>query len=301
MGQPKASVIIPAYDRADYLKPCIQSVLDQTFTDFELIVVDNGSTDHTRETVYGFGNKVRYFYKEHGPAATSRNWGIARARGPYIALLDSDDLWHRDRLERTVRALDEHQNAGLVHGIAELMDQNGKLIEEESRGLKVAYARQKQTKSLYFDLLKEYAIFSSTVVFRKRCLDQVGLYDESLLSYEDYDWYLRFALKFPFYQMGGSPLASIRRHRGNITQQYNPQENARIYIGILEKHLAEFAREESEPGKRVLRANILTKLAEFYWAVGEKKQVKQKLGEAFRLDRSLLWDWRSVAHLVFSL
>ena len=112
---PVVSAIIPTYNFGRFLGEAIQSVLDQTFTDFELIVVDDGSTDDTREVVGSFNDsRIRYIYQENRGLPAARNTGIKASRGEYIAFLDSDDIWLTQNLELKVKSLDSHPDAGLV-------------------------------------------------------------------------------------------------------------------------------------------------------------------------------------------
>ena len=108
------SVIIPTYNNAKYLPHTIQTVLNQTYQPLEVIVVDDGSTDDTVEALNPFRDKIFYFYKDNAGVSRARNFGISQARGRYIAFLDADDLWHRDKLKQQVEVLDNNPNCGLV-------------------------------------------------------------------------------------------------------------------------------------------------------------------------------------------
>src|SRR5882724_2062331 len=125
MKQPKVSVIIPTYNRAHYLGTAVNSVLSQTFSDFELIVVDDGSTDDTMRLVERFhDSRLRYIYQQHRGISAAMNAGIRAARGGYIARLDSDDIWLPDMLEVEVGVLDARPEIGLVYAKAQGMDKN---------------------------------------------------------------------------------------------------------------------------------------------------------------------------------
>ena len=115
---PKVSVIVPTHNRADLIEYSIRSVLAQTYPDFELLVVDNGSTDSTRSVVDGIGDpRIRYIYQENsGGPAGPRNTGIRESRGEYVAFLDSDDLWVPTKLARQVEVLEKRPAVGLVYG-----------------------------------------------------------------------------------------------------------------------------------------------------------------------------------------
>ena len=113
---PKVSVIIPAYNASDYIAAAINSVLRQTFKDYEIIVVNDGSTDNTVDVLKPFMSRIRYIYQDNKGEKGAKNTGIKLAEGEYIALLDSDDLWMEDKLERQVPILDESgPEVGIIH------------------------------------------------------------------------------------------------------------------------------------------------------------------------------------------
>ena len=124
-GAPRISVIVPTYNRARYIRQAIDSVLAQTFQDFEIIVVDDGSTDDTRAVVASYGDKVRYVYTENGGVAHARNVGMTNARGQYFAFLDSDDLFYPYMLETEIRLLDSHPDVGMVYAEMSGFDDDG--------------------------------------------------------------------------------------------------------------------------------------------------------------------------------
>ena len=125
---PKVSVVMPAYNYGRFLGEAIQSVLDQTFQDFELIVVDDGSTDNTKEVIGSFTDRrIKYIYQQNRGVSTALNVGISASRGEYIALLDADDIWLPHNLEKGVEVLDEHAEVGFSYGQAYLMDIEGRI------------------------------------------------------------------------------------------------------------------------------------------------------------------------------
>ena len=112
---PKVSVIIPAYNCAHYICHAVDSVLAQTFPDFELVVVDDGSTDNTRELLKQYGSQIKYIYQQNKDMTAARNTGINHSSGEYIAFLDSDDIWLANKLERQIVLLDQAPEVGLVY------------------------------------------------------------------------------------------------------------------------------------------------------------------------------------------
>ncbi|MFQ5768343.1 MAG: glycosyltransferase family 2 protein, partial [Acidobacteriota bacterium] len=122
---PQVSVVIPAYNRAALLPQAIQSVLAQTFTDFEIIVVDDGSTDGTEACLKPFGGRIRYLRQENVGPASARNRGIRASRSPLVGFLDSDDAWESRTLESVVDVFQQHPNVGLVSIMARETDPHG--------------------------------------------------------------------------------------------------------------------------------------------------------------------------------
>jgi len=183
----KVSVVIPTYNRAEFLKRAIESVFKQTFQDFELIIVDDGSTDKTKEVVNSFwSDKIKYIYQENsGGAARPKNTGIKVATGEYIAILDDDDEWLPEKLEKQVRFLDEHPEIDIVgcnylingkkeYRIPEYKDVLKRILETDDMGT------------------------GSIMVYRRKVFDNVGLFDENLRSSQDKEMRIRLAQEHRF-------------------------------------------------------------------------------------------------------
>src|SRR5712672_3063531 len=112
---PKVSIIIPAYNQARFLGVAIESALRQTFSDLEVIVIDDGSTDQTRQVAAGFGDRIRYIHQDNTGLPGARNRGIRESSGEYLCFLDSDDFYHPDKLQRQVELLDADPEIGFVY------------------------------------------------------------------------------------------------------------------------------------------------------------------------------------------
>lgn len=190
---PKISIIIPTYNRSALVVQTIESVLAQTYQDFEIIVSDDGSTDGTQQALARlFGNTIQYLCNPHsGLPAVARNAALDIARGDYIAFLDSDDLWLPEKLSLQARVLDEHPEIGLVCSNA-LMLRDDEMVEQE------LYLRAGQGKSgrVFLDLLEDNFIITSSVIARYDAIIQAEKFPEAktLLAMEDYALWLRIAL-----------------------------------------------------------------------------------------------------------
>jgi len=209
---PRVSVIIPTYNRPGLLRETLTSVAAQTFRDFEIIVVDDGSTvPGVNDVCQGF-LQCRYFHQENAGRSAARNRGIAAATGDYVAFVDDDDLWKPEKLDRQVCFLDMHPDIGLVHGPVEVIDENGKSIGERM----MATHPDWYSGDVFRYLLVGCVVASPTPLMRRGVFDRCGLFDCNLNSSEDHEMWIRIAYKYSF---GYIPevLAYYRVHGGTTT------------------------------------------------------------------------------------
>ena len=188
---PVVSVIIPTYNRGWIVKEAIESVLAQDFTDFELIVVDDGSTDNTSEILGEFESDIRVIRQTNRGVSAARNRGIQASVGRWIAFLDSDDLWLRQKLSHQADFFRSHADA-MICQTEEQWIRNGVRVNPKVRHHKFS--------GLIFERSLELCLVSpSAVMIRKDLFNKVGLFDESLPACEDYDLWLRVSCRFPVY------------------------------------------------------------------------------------------------------
>ncbi len=220
----KVSVVIPVYDGGRFIRDAVNSVLNQTFKDYEIIVVDDGSVDDTKEVLSSYGNRIKYIYQSNRGVSAARNRGIRASKGEYIAFLDQDDLWLPRKLELQVKYLGEHPTVGLVFSDTQSVAV-GKLPAFDRRFVnKRAFQISRPHRGKVFrDLFVQNFVPTLTVVVRKICFDKVGLFDPSVDSAEDYDMWLRIARFFSLDYID-QPLATYRMH-------------AQSLIHNVEKHL----------------------------------------------------------------
>lgn len=204
----RVSVIIPAYNSARFLPDTLHSVLAQTYSDYEVIVVDDGSTDDTEAVVMAVGGPVRYLPQSNGGPSAARNAGIGAARGEFICFLDADDLWTPDKLVAQVDFMDRSPNVGLVFADGEEFDESG--VQCASLLSKSRFDGEIVTGTVIVEafqkLLEENFIPTSTVMVRKSCFATTGLFDPALKGPEDRDMWSRIAAHFP--------IACLRRTMG---------------------------------------------------------------------------------------
>ena len=190
---PRVSVIVPAYNAAVYLPYAIDSVLAQMYTSWEIVIVDDGSTDHTRTVVDSYRlklqDKLQYIYQPNRGLPAARNVGIRAARGEYVALLDADDVWLPQRLARGVTVLDADPETGVVHARVVRIDPQGSITGQ----LKVD-PKYMSGQIAHYIYTRRAHIVCPTVMFRKSCLQSAGWFDETMQATEDRDLWFRIAL-----------------------------------------------------------------------------------------------------------
>jgi len=267
----KVSVIIPAYNSADYTVETVASVLAQTYKNYEVIVVDDGSSDHTREALEQFSEQITYIYKENGGACSARNVGIRHARGEYLACLDCDDLWLPDKLQCSVAKLDAEKELALVFTSCYLIDKDSHVIGKTNYKVNL--------DNTYVRLLKENYIVAPTVVMRRSCLDQVGLFDESIFIPADWDLWLRLARDFPI----GYIDKSLSKYRmvSNYTQR-NSDQYVDETLYMLKQHFnnAPFL---SQRDRDSITSRLYVKHGILYRESGAMDNARRRLFEALKL------------------
>jgi glycosyltransferase involved in cell wall biosynthesis len=189
---PKVTVVIPAYNAMAFLPETLDRVLQQTFTDFEVLIVNDGSTDEIASWFTTVNDdRVRLISQANQGLSGARNTGIAEARGEYIAFLDADDLWAPTKLEQQVRCLDRCPEVGLVYTWTRLVDETGK-----PTGVK--YDSQVEGNVWQQILVGDIVCSGSSAMVRRDCFDRVGRFDPNLSSAADFDMWTRIAAEYPF-------------------------------------------------------------------------------------------------------
>lgn len=186
MSLPKVSVIIPTYNYGAYIREAIQSVLDQSFANFEVIVVDDGSTDNTADVVSGFSDtRIKYVRQENRGLPSARNTGIRESSGSLLAFLDADDKYHPLKLEAQERLLEKNPSIGVTYSSHVFVDPSGSPL----------WLHRAPRSVSFLDLVSGYPFAPSDVVMRREWAFRVGLFDESfILNSEDLDFHIRLAL-----------------------------------------------------------------------------------------------------------
>lgn len=247
------SVIIPTYNRASFLEEAISSVLAQDYFsgekpahDWELLIIDDGSDDETREVVGGFGNRVDYFRQEHKGVSAARNAGLGLARGTFIAYLDSDDLWKEQKLRLQMEFLAAHPEAQ-VCCTEEIWMRHGRRHNPMKKHRKYS--------GWIFDKVLPLCLLSlSSALFRRAVFEEIGNFDEDLPACEDYDLGIRLAQKTPIYFLKEPLIIKRGGHPDQLSRQFWGMD--RFRVRALEKALGLGLSSEQE---RLVRAEIVKK------------------------------------------
>lgn len=234
---PVVSVIIPTYNRANLIGKAIKSVLEQTYQDFEIIVVDDGSTDNTVDIIKGFKKKDERFkyirYKKNRGCSAARNAGIKVARGKYIAFQDSDDEWFQEKLEKQVEVF---KNASPEVGV--VYAEFWRIKDNRKTNIPPSWIKQKED-NIYKELLKGNFIGTPVVLVRKECFEKVGLFDEHISAFEDWELWIRIS-KYYHFKFIDKPLA-VSYHTSNSVNS-NRDNHIRARKLILKKHFQEISK-----------------------------------------------------------
>ena len=222
--KPLVSIIIPTYNRGWILTEAIDSVLAQEYKDYELIVVDDGSTDNTREILDTYGPDIIVLRQANKGVSAARNRGIAEAGGQLVAFLDSDDLWLPRKLSRQVDFF-KLNPAAVINQTEEIWIRNGVRINPKDR-------HRKPSGMIFERSLGLCLVSPSAVMIQKTLFDTVGVFDETLPACEDYDLWLRISCRYPVYLID-TPL--IKKRGGHGDQLSKAAGLDRFRIQSLEK------------------------------------------------------------------
>jgi glycosyltransferase involved in cell wall biosynthesis len=272
---PEVSVIIPTYNSARYLRQAVDSALAQTFTDYEILVIDDGSTDRTEELMSLYRASVRYIRQRNGGVAAARNRGIAESRGRYVAFLDADDTWYPNKLERQISAL------GILGGFR-LCYSGFTLVAPDLTPIRQVQSRRRD--SALEDLLLRGNIVGSicAVVCERALFKLVGDFDPSLSQCADWDMWVRLATLTEFLYVD-EPLVTYRQHNSNMSRQVSLLEHDSVYLlkkGFAMPGLAGFLRARRQ---EALARNYMV-LAGSYFGVGRYGDFARCAARAVAMD-----------------
>lgn len=235
------SVIVLTYNRASLLKECIDSIINQSVRELEVVIIDDASTDNTSQVINDFNDKrIKYFKLEHtGNIPKLRNLGLKYAKGSYIAFCDDDDCWNQDKLEKQMKILENYS----------FTCSNANLINHES-----GIISQKYFQNLPHDMilipeimLKVNYIITSSILFDKAILKSVGLFNEEYIECEDYDFFVRVSFQYKIF-FSNQSLINYRIHTNkSFSIEFRPKmiENSIKIVSNFRNHQNKDIREAS--------------------------------------------------------
>ena len=274
------SVIIPTYNRKHTLKRAIQSVYIQSLPPFEIIVVDDGSNDGTKEWVKRRYPDIKYIYQKNTGVSSARNKGIKIARGDWIALLDSDDEWLPNKLEEQINEIKSNLDVKILHS-NEIWIRNGVRVNQMKK-------HKKFGGYIFEKCLDICRISPSSIMLKKEIFDEVGTFDESLKVCEDYDLWLRITSKYPVCFLD---IPLIKKYGGHSDQLSKAHDGIEFYrIQSLQKILE--SKILSKP-QTLLAINMMINKMNIY-ANGLKK--RNKTGELSKLKKNIQY-WTNIIEL----
>jgi len=257
---PRVSVNIPCFNSAKFIKETIESVLAQTYTDFELIVMDDGSTDGTGGVVSSFGDpRIRYFYKDNEGLSETRNRAILESKGEYIAFLDHDDIWLPEKLKEQVEFFDSRKDHALIF--------SDSYVSVSGVRQKITYFERCRPKRgfIFEDLLLSDSNFIPlpTVMMRRDIFEKIGYFKKEFRIGEEYELFLRAADAYKFDYIE-KPLAEYRMHDNNTSLRKDIFiKEAFEILSIWKKAKPEFYEKKSLEFRKK-EARLLAEAANFY-------------------------------------
>jgi glycosyltransferase involved in cell wall biosynthesis len=262
---PKVSVIIPTHNRAEFLRSAITSVLNQTFQDFEIIIIDDVSKDHTREVIANFNDtrlKVIHNQVSKG-AAGARNVGIMNSNCEYIAFLDDDDEWLPEKLKMQTFLLDNSlpEVGGVCTGCFTIAKVSGRVLSIDNPEMNNIY--------------KSNFISTSSILLRRECFEKCGLFDESMPTSSDYDMWIRISKKFSF-RIIKNALVNYYIHENRLTLNY--EKKIRGIEILFEKYEDFFKKDRKEYSERYLFLGVL------YCYKGELQKGRKAFSKSIRIN-----------------
>lgn len=295
MKEPFFSVIVPVYNGEKFVCDAVESVLSQDYRDFEIIVVDDGSTDNSNDKLKKFGSKIKLIKKQHGGTPSgARNYGMCFAKGEMVAYLDHDDLWKKEKLDIIAKAVNRFEKCDFFFSdfcrsevdinkfYALSNSQIFSFIYNEIRGQFYEFQKEFfiEKEKMFELLLKTYPVYPSTMVVRSRLFKEIGQWNENLLikGNEDFEMNLRSSLKSDFCYIDRC-LVTVRRHGKNLSSNNISQREGDIRVI---EHLIENIKLTDKQKKILLyyKGKRLCGLGHNYLTIGLKHKAKKKYRQA---------------------
>lgn len=271
MSQPLVSVIIPSYNYGQFVGQAVDSALKQTYSPIEIIVVDDGSEDDTRERLSQYGDRIRYVYQQNQGLSAARNTGMRIARGEYLAFLDSDDAFHPRKVELQIHYIQHHPDVELL--ATEMFS------DEPIRWIDFMPAEP----SVTFISLEAIAIkprfAPSSVILHKRCIETAGAFDTSLRSVEDREMWIRIATMYKMARID-MPLTWYRYTPGSMSS--NPERMEYFELQVLNRAFQFPQLRNNKRARRLAFSHCYRSSAYTFYSAGRYREALGRLCKSIR-------------------
>jgi glycosyltransferase involved in cell wall biosynthesis len=310
---PKVSVVMSVFNNESYIREAVDSILNQTFKDFEFIIINDGSTDRTREILSSYTDeRIRLFDQENRGLTRSLNRGLSLANGSYIARMDGDDISEPERFAEEVRFLDQNEKMGLVGTFAYRMDEQGRIVSLSKY--------KTTTEEIREDLWADCSFCHPSVMFRKICTDEVGMYREKVGPSEDYDLWFRITERFDVANIP-MPLHKFRINSLGVTmarrfeqlryimlvrllaeerKKYGQDSLERWSLEEISTTLENFLPKTPENERTVLASNYVY-LADVYYVTGDYRRSLNWLARSLWFKPVDLRGWKLFGKILISI
>lgn len=275
--KPDVSIIMPVLNGERYIRTAIESILDQTFRNYELVVIDDGSTDATPAIVASFSERMAIRYVRHAERLgipRSMNDGVSHASGDFIAFLDHDDTWFPEFLETQRAYLAEHPDVAMVHSDFQTIDGDGNVIEDS---VALRRGRSRPSGNVFRELFLDSFVVGNSVLIRRECFTKVGLFDESM-RWGDYHMWMRIARHYRVDYVG-RVLTRYRQHATQSTRTtVSVSRTNEDSVGLMA--VRKILEAYPEAGREIGEAAIRKRLARLYSDLAVSRQSQGALSNA---------------------
>jgi glycosyltransferase involved in cell wall biosynthesis len=274
--KPLVSIVVPSYNRAQYVPATLDSILAQNYKNLELIFIDDGSTDDTAEILDAYSkrdSRIQYHHQNNSERAVARSKGMQLANGEYVCLVDSDDVWYPGKLEKQIAIMEKDRDIAMSYAAVNRIDMQGNSLGHARR------QHQGYSGQVYPELLKRNFISSVTPMFRKELVNEVGEQRTDLIPYEDWDFWLRLSKlgKFHFTQ---EPLGDYRLHPGQSVKNVNAEHIEKVTLGVLDSN----SKEADEQTRNEAYSLAHLRFAYWYTLAGKQETALEHLKKSFALS-----------------
>ena len=286
MNTPFFSIVIPTYNRANFIGNTIESLINQTFTDFEIIVVDDGSTDNTGEVVKAIADpRVFYYKKENAERGAARNYGAQKAQGKYINFFDSDDLAYPNHLAEAKKLIDKHNNPEVFALGYDIKNEAGKIIRKREPFTNI------NKQLIYGNLLSCNGVFVRKDIALQHPFSEI----RELSASEDYLLWLQLASKFTFYFSNTSTSAIIEHDNRSVLsinkEKLIKRKELMLAMALNDSIIHSFYKNKIN----ILKANTYSYIALHLAMANEKKEARNYFIKTLKISPAYLFTKRSLA------